>query len=144
YEYHLRAELLESAQPMRLHSTPETAAVGIRRQWNVDHPRGTPFDSAVRIKRMLERRHHQHALVVAEDILGPVPVVDAEVDPRRPVQAVPIERVRNADGDVIEEAEPHCALPLCMMSWRAHATERIRCFAAEHQVGSENHRPGRS
>ena len=77
---------------------------------------------------MLERRDHQHARVAGEDLLGAVAVVDVEVDDRDALEAVRGERVRRADGDVVEETEPHRAIALGMVPRRPHRAERGRAL----------------
>ena len=71
---------------------------------------------------MLEGGAQHHAGIVVEDLLGAVAVVHVEVDdghagkPARP-------RVGRGHGHVVEEAEPHRAVALGVMTGRTHQTE---------------------
>ena len=105
---------------------------------DVDHVGRRVVDAAVRVERMLERRHHQHAGIALEDVLGAVAVVDVEVDDRDAFEAVRLEGVRGADGDVVEEAEAHRAAALGVVPGRPHGAERGRALLLQHEVDAEH------
>ena len=90
---------------------------------------------------MLEGRHHQHALIVAEDVLGAVAVVHVEVDHRHALEPVLAQRMGGAHCHVVEEAEPHRTMVLGVMAWRADAAECVCCLPFHHQIGCEHHGP---
>ena len=91
---------------------------------------------------MLERRNHQHARIVGEDRLGAVAVMDVEIDDRHAFEAVR-QRVRGADGDVVEQAESHRAVALGVVSGRTHRAERVAAFARQHEIGRQHDRARR-
>ena len=109
---------------------------------DVDHVRRRVVGAAVRIERVLEGAHHQHALVVGEDVLGAVAVVHVEVDDRDALEAVRLERVHRRDGDVVEDAEAHRPRARRVMPRRAHAAERALRLAAGDEIGGEHRRAG--
>ena len=110
-EHHLGTELVAAPAPRCRRPTsrkpcePVPAGSG-----TLTMLRAGDLGAAVGIERVLERAHHQHALVVLEDVLGAVAVVHVEVDDRDALEAVRFERVRRGDGDVVEEAEAHGAI----------------------------------
>ncbi len=69
--------------------------------------------------------------------------MDVEVDDRDACEAVHGERVRRADGDVVEDAEAHRATALGMVSGRPDRAERRSVFAAADQVDGDDDRAGR-
>ena len=91
---------------------------------------------------MLEKTHHQHALVAGEDVLGSVAVMHVEVDDGHALQAVPLQRVLGADRDVVEKAEAHRAVVAGMVAGRAHRAEGVFEFARDDRVGGRQHRAG--
>ena len=94
-----------------------------------------PFDTAVWIKRVLERGNHQDAGFLAEDVLGPVAVVDIEVDDRDPFEPVMLQCMRGADRHVVEQAEPHGPIAARVVSRRAHIAEGVLDFAPHYEIG---------
>ena len=85
--------------------------------------------SRERIEARLESGTHEHTVVAAQDVLAAVAVVDVNVDQRHAVQAVGIECMANADGNVVEKAETHGCRIFGMVSWGAHATKGRRHLA---------------
>ena len=56
---------------------------------------------------MLEGADHHDARIAGKNILGAVAVMHVEIDDRGALETVHRERVRDADGDVVEQAEAH-------------------------------------
>ncbi len=75
-------------------------------------------------------------------VLGAVAVMDVEIDDRHALEAMR-QRVRGADGDVVEQAEPHRAVALGVVSRRTHRAERVAAFARQHEIGREHRRARR-
>ncbi len=138
HEQQLRPMGFERGQPVLADGRPKLIAAAAGGERDVDHVRTELFHARIRIQRMLERRDHQHARIVGEDLLGAVAVVDVEVDHRHALEGVRGERVRHADGDVVEETEPHRAIALGMVSGRPHSAERRRALSPHDQVGREH------
>ena len=90
--------------------------------------RSSALHAAAGIERVLEDGDHQDALVGAEDILGAVAVVDVEVHHRHAGKAADSQRMGGGDGQVVEEAEPHGAGALGVMT-RRPAPRRTRRLA---------------
>ncbi len=133
---------LERGQPVLAHRVAKRLAAASLRERDVDHQRRIALRARIRVQRMLEGRHHQHALVAGEDVLGAVAVMHVEVDDGDPRRAVRLERVRRADGDVVEEAETHRPVALRMMPGRPHRAECAAAVAAHHEVRGEDQRAG--
>ena len=93
---------------------------------------------------MLKGRDHQHARIVAKDILGAIAVVHIEVGHHHPLEAVLLERVGRAHRDVVEKAEPHGPPALGVMPGRPHAAEGVARLASQHQIGRVHHGSGRA
>ena len=66
----------------------------------------------------------EHARVTLEEVLGPVPVVDVEVDDRHSLEAALVAGRPRGEGDVVGEAEPHGEPLLRVVSRRADRCER--------------------
>lgn len=143
-EDHLRPELLQCRQPMGNHSLSELDAAAVSGQRHIDHTLTTAFDSAVGIKRVLERRHHEHTLVVAEDIFRPVAVMDIEIDDRHTLDGVFIERMRSGNRNIVEDAESHRSRPLGVMPGRTHAAESAPYAPGHDFIDSEHACPSRA
>ena len=142
-ENELRPVRLERRQPAVDDRRAEGIAAVAGRKRNVDHVRRLVLDAAVRVQRILERGDHQHARVALEDVFGAVAVMHVEVDDGDALQSMRGQRVRGADGDVVEDAESHRAPPLRMMAGRAHRAERGPAFAAHHEVDPMHDGAGR-
>src|SRR6185436_19814907 len=92
-EDRLWTEYLQSRQPLALHYFAECAPAGVGGKRNVDHTLRATRDTAVRVKRMLERRYHHHARIVAKDVFGAIAMMHIEIYDRDPLQTVRFERV---------------------------------------------------
>ena len=92
---------------------------------------------------MLKGRDHQHARVVAKNILGAIAVVHIEVGHHHPLEPVLLERVGRAHRHVVEEAEPHGPAALGVMPGRPHAAEGVAHLALQNQIGRVHNGAGR-
>ena len=99
-----------------------------------------PFGSSslVGVEAALEGRGHQHARVGGEDVLAAVAVVHVEVDEGHALEPVDVERVADAHGDVVEEAEAHRRIARGVVPRRAHGAEGASHFAPEDEIGREH------
>jgi hypothetical protein len=102
-----------------VHHVAKRRTVRKRRQRDIDHPLRPAFDTAVRIEWVLERRCHHDSRIGAKNVLGTIPVMDIEIHNGDALEAVVFERMRDPDGDVVEEAKAHCARVFGMMPRRA-------------------------
>ena len=136
-------ETLERRNPVPRHGVAELLRACARGERHVHHIRRRIFGPAVRIERVLERRDHQHALLVREDVLGAVAVVHVEIHDDDALDAVRMHRVARRDRDVVEDAKAHRSRAAGMVPGRTHVAVRARHFAFHHQVGRK-HRGARS
>ena len=83
---------------------------------------------------MLKSGAEEHPAVSTEDILGAVGVMHIEIDDGDTLEAMDGNRVRCADGDVVEKTEPHGAVPLRMMARRPDSTKGTSGLAGHHHV----------
>ena len=143
-KHHLGLEPLERRQPVGNDGFPELPAAAAGGKGNVHHALRAACGAAVWIERMLERRHHQHALVVAEDVFGAVAVMDVEIDDRNPREPMVLERMGGRDRDVIEDAKPHGTRTLRVVPGRPDTAERILRPASGHHVGRKHRGAGRA
>ena len=100
----MRLERRQAALDERL---AEGLAAAAGRQRHVVHVGTERIDAGVRIQRVLECAGHQYPPVAREYVFGAVAVMHVEVDDRGALEPVPVERVRDADRDVVEQAETH-------------------------------------
>ena len=140
-ENHLRLELLKPGHPHRLDHVAHSRALGVGRNREVDHVVAPPR-ATVRVERVLEKTHHQDAVIAADDIFGAVAVVHVEVHNRDALQAVPLQRVFGGDRHVVEKTEAHGAVVAGMVTGRAHRTESVFNLAGHHRVGGGQRRTG--
>src|SRR5438876_504246 len=77
--------------------------------------------------------------------LGTVAVVDIPIDDQDPMQAVLVSRIVRGDGNVTEQAEPHCTIVYGVMSGRTHGGKapwidagRREINCCENAAGSSN------
>ena len=56
-------------------------------------------------------RDDEDRVVAAEHRIGAVAVVDVPVDDRHALDSQAVLRMTRGDGDVAEQAEPHCVTP---------------------------------
>src|SRR5512134_2349280 len=113
-EDHLRTEGREPWQPDFVDDLPHDVALGSGRKRHVHHVFRRVVGAGVRIKRMLEKTDHQHALVVCQDLLGSVAVMNIEINHRDPLETVHLEGMARADRDVVQEAE---AIAAALRAW---------------------------
>ena len=93
---------------------------------------------------MLEKTHHQHPFIAAEDVFSAVAVVHVKVHNGHALQAVALHRVLGGHGHVVEKAKPHGSVALRMVAGRAHAAKGAGRFARQHQVGGHHRGAGRA
>ena len=79
--------------------------------------------------------------VALEDVLRAVAVVHVVVDDRHLVRAER-PRVRRADGDVVEQAEPHRAAAFRVVPRRPHERRRRDVRRRHHPLDGIHHRAG--
>ncbi len=96
------------------------------------------------IKRRLMGRGEEHGGIVLEHGLGPVAVVDVEIDDGDACELVMLARARGADGHVVEQAEAHRMLRLGVMARRTHGAEGVAGGSLHHGVDRRRHRAGRA
>ena len=133
-ENHLRLERLQPRHPHRLDQVPHCCALGVGRNRQVDQVVAAGR-STVRIKRVLEKAHHQDTVIAANDVFRAVAVVYIKVDNRDPLQTVALQRVFGGDGHIVEKAETHGAVVAGMVAGRSHCTKSIFHFTGHHRVG---------
>ena len=137
---------LEAAQ-CRQHDLRERGAKfgRSRPRWQrrVDDIAGTSFRTraGAGIERRLMRRGIQHARFAPENILGAVAVVHVEIHNRNALDPA-CQRVRRADGDMVEQAETHRRVARRVMAGRAHRAERARGSAVDCCIDCRAHRAG--
>jgi hypothetical protein len=69
-----------------------------------------------------------------EDVIGAVAVVDVPVEHQHSLGAVEVERVLRRDGDVVEQAKPHRARSLGVVTRRPQTAERDVRLAARKRI----------
>jgi hypothetical protein len=79
--------------------------------------------SSAWIERIPVQTDVQNACVVLEDVLRSVPVVDIPIKNRNVLPLVYRLSVACTHGYIVEEAEAHRLITLCMVSWRSDRTE---------------------
>ena len=87
---------------------------------------------------MLESGYHQHALVIAKNILGAVAVMDIEVRDGHALQSIMFQRMRCSDRHVIEETETHGTTAFGVVPGRTHAAKRGLRLAFHDHVGCQH------
>jgi hypothetical protein len=92
---------------------------------------------------VLECRAEQDTLVVFEDVLRSIAVMHVKIKDSDPLETMFRECVRRADGNIIEQAEPHRPIPLRVVAGRTYATEGGVGIPAGNQIDSGNRRAGR-
>jgi hypothetical protein len=95
-----------------------------------------------RVVGILVERDVEDARVLAEDRLGPVPVVEIPVDDCDALVAVDGAQMAGGDGGVVEEAEAHGLRRGRVVSGRADEGEAISIGAGRHRVGELDQAPG--
>ena len=91
-----------------------------------------------RLKRMLERGHHQHLAITSGNIFTAVAVMYIEIHQRHAGDAVMSLSVANANGDVIENTKSHRGVAFSMVDRWAHRTESTAHFTGNDQVCGEH------
>ena len=92
---------------------------------------------------MLEGAHHQHARIVAENVLGAVAMVHVEIDDGDACEPMVLQRVSRRDGNVVEQAEAHRAIARRMVPRRPDAAKSAIRLPVQHQVGGKHRSAGR-
>ena len=88
---------------------------------------------------MLEKAHHQHPVVAAQDVFGAVAVVHVKVHHRHAFEAMALQRVFRRNGDVVENAKPHGLVAFSVVAGRAHPAKSVFHFTGDHAVGRRQH-----
>ena len=76
-------------------------------------------------------------------LLRAVAVVDIEIDDQDSLQLKTLLGVLRRDGDIVEHAESHRLVRLCMMTGRTRKRERILDFAVQHCLDAYERRSRR-
>ena len=74
--------------------------------------------------------------------MNAVAMVHVKIDDRDAFKPVGNKGMGSADGNVVEETEPHCLPAAGMMSWGPHVAKGIVSIAANHHVRRPDHRAG--
>jgi hypothetical protein len=61
--------------------------------------------------------------------------MDIEIEDGDAPQAVHVQCMCGADGDVIEKTEAHCPIVFGVVTGRANGTERVRSLARQNGIG---------
>ena len=96
-----------------------------------------------RVDPLLVRRDHEHARVVVERLLGPVPVVDVEVHDEDALGAVLGLGVAGGDGDVRHQTKPHRLRRPRVVARRTPQREPVVDAALHHGVHEREQVPAR-
>ena len=84
---------------------------------------------------MLEKAHHQDAVVARDDVLGAIAVVDVKVHNRHPFQAMALQRIFGGNGHIVEKAKAHGLVTAGVVPRWAHGTKSVFELACQHGVG---------
>lgn len=144
YKNHLRPETIQGGQKEFRDGGAEGGTAGVRRQRRGDQAVAGRPGSTGSVKQILEARAEQNTRIVPENVLGPVTVVHVEIDHRNPFESVYFQRMGNADGDIVKEAETHGVVAGGVVPGRADVAEGILGPALHDEVGRKNKGPGRA
>src|SRR5258706_982009 len=140
---HLRFELIQRRKPRLLHSLAELLAAAVGGKRNIDHLLRTSLDAAVRIKRVLKRRNHQHTAIAPEDIFGSIAMMYVEIHDRDALEPMDFKSMGDTHGDIVEKAESHRMPAAGVMSRRPNVAKVIFGFAPDYHLGCPDNRAGR-
>ena len=141
----LGAEGLQRGNPGLVHQRAELGAAGAAGHSDMHHVAATGLlVLAQGVEAFFKDGAHQHAVVAIEDVGAAVAVVHIKVDQSHPREAMHIQGMADADGHVVEEAKPHAGGAFGMVARRAHIAERGVHLAADHQIGGQHGRAGRT
>ncbi len=93
---------------------------------------------------MLEKTHHQDAVVAADDVFRAVAVVHVEIDNRHAFEAVPLQCVFGRHRNVVEIAEAHGLVAAGMVAGGTHRAEGVFDLARHHRIGGGQGGTGRT
>ena len=95
------------------------------------------------IEGILVGADEQHRRVLLECMLSAVAVMNVPVQDHDLVQAVARLQVARQDGYVVQDAEAHGLVILCMVAGRSHQGEAVADFSVHHTVRQRDGRTGR-
>lgn len=78
--------------------------------------------------------------IIVKNFVAAIAMMHVEIQNRDARQLMVLERMCDANGNIIEYAETHRAIRFCMVPRRADGTEGIVHFAPHDQIGGEHGR----
>src|SRR5215207_5040620 len=131
-------EIIERGQDQRLHGIAKLLRPVAGAQGRVEDITHSPLGpvTGAGIERHLMRRAIEKLRIGPEYLLGPVAVMHVEINHRNALRVIGGAGMVSGYGGVVEQAEPHGASRLRMMTWRTNGTEGVLRFPAHDGIDS--------